>query len=149
MAVGKASEEMMKGATILAKRLLEDLLLTGLNKRAPCPQGSSVISKRSLNQQEPTMDKTEFENWSKVKAGLEAAGKTDCYYYQRAVQIVGGGSDPLDVKLTPVISTRNNCRFVSFNYIQVNAWLECLPTRFEVVESAITQLIERARLTPR
>ena len=44
------------------------------------------------------MDKTEFENWSKVKTALEAAGRTDCYYYQRATQIVGGGSDPLDVK---------------------------------------------------
>lgn len=44
------------------------------------------------------MDKTEFDNWSKIKTALEAAGKTDCFFYQRAVQIVGGGSDPLNVK---------------------------------------------------
>ena len=44
------------------------------------------------------MDKTEFDNWAKIKTALEAAGKTDCFFYQRAVQIVGGGSDPLDAK---------------------------------------------------
>ena len=44
------------------------------------------------------MDKTELENWSKIKTALEAAGKTDCFYYQRSVQIVGGSSDPLDIK---------------------------------------------------
>ena len=43
------------------------------------------------------MDKTEFENWSKIKTALEEAGKTDCFYYQRAVQIVGGDDDPLDI----------------------------------------------------
>lgn len=44
------------------------------------------------------MDKTEFDNWAKIKTALEAAGKTDCFFYQRAVQIVGGGNDPLNVK---------------------------------------------------
>lgn len=44
------------------------------------------------------MDKTELENWIKVKQGLEEAGKTDCYFYQRACQIVQGGSDPLSLR---------------------------------------------------
>jgi len=41
------------------------------------------------------MDKTERDNWAKVKAALEAAGKTDCYFYKRAVAIVAGKPDPL------------------------------------------------------
>ena len=42
------------------------------------------------------MDKQEIENWQKVKEGLEAAGKTDCFFYKRAVLIVAGKSDPLE-----------------------------------------------------
>ena len=41
------------------------------------------------------MDKTELENWQKVKNALEAAGKTDCFFYTRAVSICAGSSDPL------------------------------------------------------
>ena len=41
------------------------------------------------------MDKTELENWQKVKDALEAAGKTDCFFYQRAVSICAGSADPL------------------------------------------------------
>jgi len=42
------------------------------------------------------MDKTEKENWQKVKDALEEAGKTDSMFYTRAVAIVNGGEDPLD-----------------------------------------------------
>ena len=41
------------------------------------------------------MDKTELENWERVKVALEAAGKTDCMYYKRAVAICDGKPDPL------------------------------------------------------
>ncbi len=41
------------------------------------------------------MDKAERDNWAKVKAALEAAGKTDCFYYKRAVAILAGKPDPL------------------------------------------------------
>jgi len=37
----------------------------------------------------------ELDNWRKVKEALEAAGKTDCYFYKRAVAILGTGRDPL------------------------------------------------------
>ena len=40
------------------------------------------------------MDPRTRENWAKVKDALERAGKTDCYYYQRAVAILKGGHDP-------------------------------------------------------
>jgi hypothetical protein len=33
-------------------------------------------------------------NWVKVKEALERAGKTDCYYYQRALAILRTGNDP-------------------------------------------------------
>ena len=41
------------------------------------------------------MDKTEKENWERVKIALEEAGKTDSYYYRRAVAICEGKQDPL------------------------------------------------------
>ena len=41
------------------------------------------------------MDKTERENWQKVKEALEEAGKTDSYYYKRAIAILAGEEDPL------------------------------------------------------
>lgn len=41
------------------------------------------------------MDKTERENWEKVKEALEEANKTDCYYYKRAVALLAGEEDPL------------------------------------------------------
>jgi hypothetical protein len=40
------------------------------------------------------MDAHTRENWKKVKEALEAAGKTDCYFYKRAVQIELTGRDP-------------------------------------------------------
>ena len=42
------------------------------------------------------MDKRTLENWKKVKEALEAAGKTDTFYYQRALSILGRGVDPVD-----------------------------------------------------
>lgn len=42
------------------------------------------------------MDKTEIENWRKVKAALEESGKTDSFFYKRAVAILAGKNDPLD-----------------------------------------------------
>ena len=42
------------------------------------------------------MDKQEIENWQKVKEGLEAAGKTDCFFYKRASLICAGKPDPLE-----------------------------------------------------
>jgi hypothetical protein len=42
------------------------------------------------------MDKTEIENWRKVKAALEEADKTDSFFYKRAVAILAGKNDPLD-----------------------------------------------------
>ena len=40
------------------------------------------------------MDQQTRDNWRKVKAALEAAGKTDTHYYHRAVAISRGQSDP-------------------------------------------------------
>ena len=42
------------------------------------------------------MSTEERDNWKKIKVALEEAGKTDCYYYKRAVAIVGGGEDPME-----------------------------------------------------
>jgi hypothetical protein len=41
------------------------------------------------------MNKAEKENWKKIKVALEEAGKTDCYFYKRAVAICKGNEDPL------------------------------------------------------
>jgi len=41
------------------------------------------------------MDKEEYNNWVKIKEALEEADKTDSYYYERAVAILGGKTDPL------------------------------------------------------
>jgi hypothetical protein len=40
------------------------------------------------------MDPETLENWRKIKAALEKAGKTDCDYYRRAVVILRGHPDP-------------------------------------------------------
>lgn len=42
------------------------------------------------------MDKHTLENWRKIKQALEAAGRTDCMFYRRAIAILNGKSDPLD-----------------------------------------------------
>ncbi len=41
------------------------------------------------------MDRHTYENWVKVKQALEAAGKTDTFYYKRALAILAGKKDPL------------------------------------------------------
>jgi len=41
------------------------------------------------------MDEQEMNNWQKVKDALEAAGKTDSFFYKRAVAILAGEPDPL------------------------------------------------------
>jgi hypothetical protein len=42
------------------------------------------------------MNKEERDNWEKVKTALEEAGKTDCYFYKRAVAICEGKKDLLE-----------------------------------------------------
>jgi len=42
------------------------------------------------------VDQRTRENWVKLKTVLEKAGKTDSYYYVRAVIIAKGGKDPFD-----------------------------------------------------
>ena len=37
----------------------------------------------------------EVENWRKVAKALEEAGKTDSYFYRRAVSIIKTGHDPM------------------------------------------------------
>ena len=41
------------------------------------------------------MSDEERANWQKVKEALEEAGKTDAYFYKRAVAICNGEPDPL------------------------------------------------------
>ena len=50
------------------------------------------------------MDPREIENWGKIKAALEAAGKTDSFYYRRAVSILAGKDDPIEKKLGDIPS---------------------------------------------
>jgi hypothetical protein len=42
------------------------------------------------------MDAQTKDNWRKVKEVLEKAGKTDNYYYRRALAILSTGRDPFD-----------------------------------------------------
>lgn len=39
------------------------------------------------------MDKTTYENWVRIKELLEAEGKTDTYYYKRAMYVLQNGRD--------------------------------------------------------
>ncbi len=41
------------------------------------------------------MDDRTRSNWAKIKQALEKAGKTDCMFYVRAVEILAGRPDPL------------------------------------------------------
>jgi len=47
------------------------------------------------------MDADTLENWRKIKAALEKAGKTDCYFYKRAVIICRGGKDHFEDGTAP------------------------------------------------
>ena len=40
------------------------------------------------------MKKATYENWVRVKEVLEAAGKTDSFFYKRALYIVENKRDP-------------------------------------------------------
>jgi len=40
------------------------------------------------------MDDRTRQNWEKVKTALEASGKTDSFFYRRAVIILRTGHDP-------------------------------------------------------
>jgi len=40
------------------------------------------------------MNKQTYENWVRIKELLEASGKTDCFFYKRAVHIVQNRRDP-------------------------------------------------------
>jgi hypothetical protein len=42
------------------------------------------------------MDQHTKDNWRKVKDALEAAGKTDCFFYKRACAICRGQRDPFE-----------------------------------------------------
>tara|TARA_R100001163_G_C4906922_1_gene92974 strand:- start:305 stop:433 length:129 start_codon:yes stop_codon:yes gene_type:complete len=42
------------------------------------------------------VDKQTLDNWRKVKQALEAAGKTQSMFYQRALAILEGKKDPLE-----------------------------------------------------
>jgi hypothetical protein len=41
------------------------------------------------------MDRRTLENWKRVEQALREAGKTDSFYYRRAVAILSGKPDPL------------------------------------------------------
>jgi len=41
------------------------------------------------------MDRDSLSNWKRIKEALEKAGKTDCWYYKRAVAVLAGKPDPL------------------------------------------------------
>jgi hypothetical protein len=42
------------------------------------------------------MDQHTRDNWRKIKQALEEAGKTDSFFYRRAVAICRGSKDPFD-----------------------------------------------------
>jgi len=42
------------------------------------------------------MDAETRANWLKIKLALEKAGKTDSYFYKRAIMILAGKPDPFD-----------------------------------------------------
>lgn len=44
------------------------------------------------------MDKTEKENWAKIKEAMEESGNTDNFFYKRACDICDDKPDPLELK---------------------------------------------------
>ena len=46
------------------------------------------------------MDKEVVDKWKKVKTALEEAGKTDSFFYKRALAVVTTGRDPGDELFT-------------------------------------------------
>ena len=47
------------------------------------------------------MDKEVVDKWRKVKTALEEAGKTDSFFYKRALAVVTTGHDPGDSFVFP------------------------------------------------
>ena len=45
---------------------------------------------------ERMMDPYTYENWKKIKELMEREGRTDNFFYKRAVAIVSGKKDPLE-----------------------------------------------------
>jgi len=41
------------------------------------------------------MDQATLNNWRRIKETLEREGKTDSYFYKRAIAILAGRPDPL------------------------------------------------------
>jgi len=41
------------------------------------------------------MDRHTLENWKKIKEVMEREGRTDTFFYRRAVAILSGKKDPL------------------------------------------------------
>ena len=52
------------------------------------------------------MEEEQIIKWKKVKAALEAAGKTDCYFYQKACASIQGKD--LDVFKGGLTTDTNN-----------------------------------------
>ena len=44
------------------------------------------------------MDKETLNNWRKIKEALEEANKTESFFYTRAVSILKGLGDPLEMR---------------------------------------------------
>jgi len=42
------------------------------------------------------MNKEQVDKWQKIKIALEKAGKTDSFFYKRALTVVTTGRDPGD-----------------------------------------------------
>ena len=49
------------------------------------------------------LDMKALDNWVRIKRSLEKAGKTDSFFYRRAVTILRGQPDPL-TKTSPIFS---------------------------------------------
>ena len=43
------------------------------------------------------MSKDEERNWQLIKEKLEEENKTDCFFYKRAVALLAGKADPLNL----------------------------------------------------
>ena len=54
------------------------------------------------------LDMQALDNWVRIKRALEKAGKTDSFFYKRAVNILRGRPDPL---------TKTSPLFVETDYI--------------------------------
>lgn len=54
------------------------------------------------------LDMRSLDNWVRIKRSLEQAGKTDTFFYRRAVTILRGRPDPL---------TNTSPLFVQTDYI--------------------------------